>query len=217
MRPTDLATVVAASGAFPGVFSPVMIDGLYYMDGGVFENLGLEGLHQFLIEAGPSSETPRLLVICDVSAPLGRPFGRPSMSSSALRAIDILHAARQWDLLQRYLRSPELPKTKAPTLDDVLRSMRELDGVPANRFWQFRDGSVSVVHLNLATMISLKDEEQAAIGHVRNLSTLTELSARDVDLAFWAGATLAVESLSQMCRAVGLYPCPQVAPPPLPH
>ena len=216
VRPTDLATVAGASGAFPGVFSPVSIDGLYYMDGGVFENLGLEGLRQFLNNAVPSPATPRVLVICDVSAPLGRAFGKPSLADSALRAINIQSAARQQDLLLRYLGAIEFPKTK--TLGpDIEAIFRDLDGVPANRFWPYRSGPVSVFYLTPEEdMVSLKEEERKTIEYVRNLDTLTELSHRDVDLAFWAGATLANNILPQICKALD-YPCAHIEPPMLPH
>jgi predicted acylesterase/phospholipase RssA len=60
-----IADAVAASGAFPGAFEPKRIRDQYYIDGGVEENLGLEGLREFLKDK--TREKPDILIISDAS------------------------------------------------------------------------------------------------------------------------------------------------------
>ena len=79
---TRIADIVAASGAFPGVFQPKTIPWLdtsdsrvvdrRFVDGGVVENLGYTGLERFLsITKQPDlSPKPDLLVMSDASAEL---------------------------------------------------------------------------------------------------------------------------------------------------
>jgi hypothetical protein len=74
-----LAELVAASGAFPVAFDPVRIGGEYYMDGGIVENLGVEGLAQYL---KPTQETPPLMLVSDLSA---SPKPPPHMAEAVVR------------------------------------------------------------------------------------------------------------------------------------
>ncbi len=60
-----VADAVAASGAFPGAFEPKKIRDEYYIDGGVEENLGLEGLREVLKDK--TREKPDILIISDAS------------------------------------------------------------------------------------------------------------------------------------------------------
>ncbi len=43
----DLIRKVLASSCIPGVFNPIMIEGKYYVDGGVFNNFPIEPLQTF--------------------------------------------------------------------------------------------------------------------------------------------------------------------------
>jgi hypothetical protein len=64
-----LGRVVAASGAFPVAFDPVPIEGEFYIDGGVVENLGIAGLQNHLeshaTDASLGDLIPQVLIISD--------------------------------------------------------------------------------------------------------------------------------------------------------
>lgn len=75
---TRLSDVVAASAAFPGAFEPMRLTWVPangagavqerpFIDGGVIENLGLEGLRLFLRISGSRNAHPHLLIVSDAS------------------------------------------------------------------------------------------------------------------------------------------------------
>jgi len=210
----ELAIIVGASGAFPGAFSPIWIMGRHYADGGVVDNLGLEGLEQYLEEAAPSPPTPRVLVICDISAPLPQFSRAQSPLQAAMRAISVQSSARLEDVLYPYLFDPTVPVTREASKHG--RIPRWTDGVPANRFWRYRSDAVFVAYLTSRTWVFSTDRREAdALRHVAELGTLIELDSRDVDLGYWVGQRLALNELADVCEALG-YPCPVIELPPLP-
>lgn len=75
---TSIADVVAASGAFPGAFQPMRLRWVSddtataiterkFVDGGVVENLGLEGLRRYLTLGSHLPPRPDVLIISDAS------------------------------------------------------------------------------------------------------------------------------------------------------
>jgi hypothetical protein len=75
---TYVADIVAASGAFPGAFQPMRLRWVSddaaatlkerkFVDGGVIENLGLEGLRRYLTQGAPPPDRPDVLIISDAS------------------------------------------------------------------------------------------------------------------------------------------------------
>jgi predicted acylesterase/phospholipase RssA len=115
-RKVRIADAVAASGAFPGAFQPVTlkwqtidadgrkIDDHRLVDGGVVENLGIEGLRQYYQRMSWLDwyrGRPHILVISDVSGYAGtgeRMVINPAADEALLRASDI-----QFDMLHRLL------------------------------------------------------------------------------------------------------------------
>jgi len=61
---------VAASGAFPGVFEPVIADAISeheFTDGGAVENIGLSGLRDYFHSVLPGDTRPNLVIISNAS------------------------------------------------------------------------------------------------------------------------------------------------------
>jgi hypothetical protein len=87
-----LGRVVAASGAFPVAFDPVPIEGEFYIDGGVVENLGIAGLQNHLeshaTDASLGDLIPQVLIISDAGLiPEAPPaWTKPSVLQMASRA-----------------------------------------------------------------------------------------------------------------------------------
>src|SRR5262245_19613683 len=81
-----------ASGAFPVAFDPVKVDGTHYIDGGVVENLGVEGVVQYL---KPARGEAALMLVSDLSA-IPKPavsFHKPSLLEAANHATDVTYQA----------------------------------------------------------------------------------------------------------------------------
>ncbi|THD67839.1 patatin [Robertkochia marina] len=69
----DLSTIVQASASIPVLFSPVKINDLYYVDGGVFNNVPLEPLkdccdHTVVINISPMDKIETLGGIASIAA-----------------------------------------------------------------------------------------------------------------------------------------------------
>lgn len=143
---TPMARAVAASSAFPGLFSPVKLDkqadcaippGVNFsppplVDGGVFDNSGVKMLSH-IISTLPEAERPTHLVICDAGMPLAyqvAAFGEGLLDAipSALRVADLL--ANQVD----HTKSPEVLKLRPSTIS--IRHCQEsaLVGAPPLEF-----------------------------------------------------------------------------------
>src|SRR5207247_3865152 len=88
-----VTNVVAASGAFPGPFQPKTLtwppdkDGKTdrkFVDGGVVENLGVEGLLKYLSQ-NQNERRPKTLIISDASG-----HGNPEVSQSQVDLVTLL-------------------------------------------------------------------------------------------------------------------------------
>jgi hypothetical protein len=112
---THIADIVAASGAFPGAFQPMHLRWISddkatelkerkFIDGGVVENLGLEGLRRYLTTGSPPPEPPDVLLISDASQyGAGIEFKRkPELLRLLARGQSLSYAALHRQLYARY-------------------------------------------------------------------------------------------------------------------
>src|SRR5262249_12765102 len=132
----DLAHLVAASGAFPGAFDPVYLgnDPHPYVDGGVVENLGVDGLSQYLTAgAGSRMETPGILIISDMSAEPAPPrdAGRLALIAAVMHAEDLVYKQLHARILATY--SGGAYNAYAPSRSGYT--------VPARQLWPNREGN----------------------------------------------------------------------------
>src|SRR5262249_31929769 len=88
-----LARLVAASAAFPGAFAPIRIGDNYYFDGGVRENLGIEGLHQWLVDHQADRQNIGIVIVSDVGQDTEQNAvsAQPTVIDGAIRAFDLLY------------------------------------------------------------------------------------------------------------------------------
>jgi predicted acylesterase/phospholipase RssA len=203
----DLAHLVAASGAFPGAFDPVYLGDEPYVDGGVMENLGVDGLLQYLTDPGNTSvPTPSILIVSDVSAEPAPPAdsGPPPMLASILRAEDLIYQRLHARIFASY--TGNAYQQTAPA-----RNGYEVD---AGSLWPGRTGRVRVFIVSptsTAERKRLAKEDQVLAGTVANISTLFEPSPAQVEAAFWLGAHVARAYLPGICAAAGRSDCPELA------
>ena len=216
-----LARVVAASGAFPLVFEPVSIGTGRYMDGGVVENLGLEGLVQYFETMGSpweSRQAPPLLIVSDLSAETKAPriWHKPSLMQMALHSTAVTYKSlhtRLFDIYSGgvYGRPSQDPKNEAEKIAAYM--------VPAGRVWRWTDDKARIHVLFLrptapAERWRFHGDDEARVQTVANLETLKELSPAEIDDTIHVGAKLASDYLPEICRAAGLTAtaCPSVDP-----
>jgi predicted acylesterase/phospholipase RssA len=214
---TELARVVAASGAFPVYFEPVSIGAERYMDGGVVENLGLEGLVQYLENMGPrwaSRQAPPLLIVSDLSAEPKAPrsWQKPSLLQMAMHSTNVTYQslhARLFDIYSdgAYGHPLQDPKNEAEKIAAYM--------VPAGRVWRWTDDKAKVNVLLLrptaqAERWRFHGDDEARVQAVANLETLKELSPTEIDDTFYVGAKLASDYLPKICGDAGLTSCPTV-------
>jgi predicted acylesterase/phospholipase RssA len=210
---SDLAHLVAASGAFPGAFDPVYLGDEPYVDGGVMENLGVDGLVQYLsAPANASAPTPSILIVSDVSAePSPAAFGgSPPMLASILRAEDLIYQRLHARIFASYTGSAYQPGAPA----------RNGYEVEAGSLWPGRTGRVRVFIVSptaTAERDRLPKEDQELAQTVADISTLFEPSSAQVDAAFWLGAYVARAYLPGICAAAGRPDCPTLAEPQKPQ
>ncbi len=210
----EIAPLVAASGAFPGALDPVLVNGKRYMDGGVVENLGVEGLRQYLESAKPQPSFPRILIISDMSADPreARMFFKPSVLDMAMQAQQVSYQSLH-DWIYELYTGGEYDRNSRKPLSQPYRA-------PAQVLSPGLEGEVAVFVLNPASQAErwrFRGEEKSIIKMVAGLLTLSELEPEEVRAAFWAGAKLARDYLPELCRAAGIEPVPEVALPPLPE
>lgn len=204
-RSWPLAPTVAASGAFPLAFAPITIGGSRYIDGGVVENLGLDGLALFLDTHRPGSAievpTPEVLIISDVSKLPDRLAGTAKVwaLAAAWRALDL-----SYESVHRYLYDRYTERRYAPDDPGPLKQPFEVE---AESLWQGqgRKGKVCVFVLAPTTRAESQrfGGAQAKIQRVAALPTLRELEPDEVTLAVWAGRTITeayIDAISDRAR-----------------
>ncbi|MBI1892887.1 MAG: patatin-like phospholipase family protein [Candidatus Rokubacteria bacterium] len=175
---TLLADVVAASGAFPGAFQPKVIRWLppagadrlekrRFVDGGVVENLGIEGLERFRVleqEAGKSVDAPDFTIISDASK-----YG----------TVDRLPP--KVEFVQLVSRSQGITYG---TLHEFIRRQLKKEQV----LWMRATHAEGIAILGSYMFGSVNGSKVAS--EVAGYETLKELSSQQVDRTFWVGYTL---------------------------
>ncbi|MBI2525891.1 MAG: patatin-like phospholipase family protein [Candidatus Rokubacteria bacterium] len=213
--PLALGRLVAASGAFPVAFEPVSIGGGRYVDGGLVDNLGVEGLREYLARATPA-RYPDLLIMSDLGAEPKPPAAR--YKPSALQM-----TAHGWDLSSRAIQEWIFRTyTGGQFRRDEPRRQVQPYVLERRRAWvQAPAGETRVFVLSptsCAERCSLSaPEDVALVDKVASLDTLRELDSDEVEAAFWAGARLTWHHLPEICRAAGKPRCREsLAEPPRP-
>lgn len=180
---TPLADLVAASGAFPGAFQPKTIRWLpargsgaprtrRLVDGGVVENLGLEGLDRFRrLKSG--ERLPDLTIISDASR-----RSRPGALPVKVELLQLLSRSQgiSYDSLHQLLYR-QLPGKKILSI----RATQER-GIAALGAYEFRS--------RLAAKRSAPIPGNVVAAEVATYDTLAELTPAQVEKAFWVGRTL---------------------------
>ncbi len=183
---TLLADLVAASGAFPGAFQPKAIrwvpakgsgtsQSRHFVDGGVVENLGVEGLDRFgrLKGGGKFSDQPDVTIISDAS--------RRSRSDDLPLKIELLQLLSRsqgisYDSLHRFLYKQVKGKRILP-----IRATQE-SGMATLRSYEFRS--------KLTNRRAPPIPGNVVAAEVATYDTLKELTPIQVEKAFWVGHTL---------------------------
>jgi hypothetical protein len=177
------------------------------MDGGVADNLGVEGLKAYL-ELEPAAKTPGLLIISDMSAELDSGVATPKLSplKAARRALEVIYQSRHNQLLLFHTGGWYLLDGNIPPVQPYEVSARGLWG---------REGEVSIFVLRPTSEVerSRFGGHKELVDRVSKLDTLKELSAEEAHAAFWVGAKLAHEYLQRICQAAKGAPCPIPSPP----
>ena len=214
-----LARGVAASGAFPAAFDPVDIASELYMDGGVVENLGIDGLWIYLRHT--NERPPALLVLVDVSADpsLARANRKPSQVKTLLHAQNISYRALHARIFDVYTEG-----AYSVLVEESLKNARpiseRLHVVPTSRVWPFRRAVVPDERaelLRVAVVRPTAAEErfvfagtvQKRLVGVAAISTLHELTPVEATDAVWFGAAAIGRRLPEICALLGI-PCPTV-------
>ena len=240
-----VADAVSASGAYPGAFQPVPIPWVAggdargvtvaprrFVDGGVYENFGVEGLRRYLTlprADGSLPPRPHILIISDASG-----YGTPGalaprvdivtlLSQSQRVAYEVFHR----DLYVRYtgMRQPltviaEQPVGSLAGLVPYVGIDPELRGAPE----QLVSVPIPITALAMETVLSrypgcvftdgAKQSAAAIQRAVRNFSTLAELGPLEVRQAFWLGYVIGTAYAPAIecarIRAAGRQ-CPETA------
>jgi hypothetical protein len=214
---TAIGDIVAASGAFPGAFQPKVVvwpdatpgtqaTERKFIDGGLVENLGVEGLWRYLTMARPSGMEPpllpHLLIIVDASQRGGAQLFPNKMELTQLLArsqgisYDELHAHLYAQLTGgtgvRTSLGGDLPRSFSAVyevLDARLgrRDPKELLTViiPTTA----RETGDLLARRSDCALTSGESAAQVQQS-VTGLDTLAELAPRDVERAFWLGYVL---------------------------
>jgi NTE family protein len=221
----SLSRLVAASGAFPVAFDPVVVDGEELIDGGVVENLGIAGLQQYF--AAPRGdgdlvrELPEVLIISDAGLIPDAPpsWTKPSVPQMALRAQQVSYFS-----MHRWIYSFYTDGAYDRAGDGTSSGAGEQPfDVPAGRLWP----GLSPEHARRTVSLfifspSSPFERSRYVGNetlldaVSALDTLSELDAEEVTAAFWVGAHLAESYLPELCAAARIECRPVTVSPTLP-
>lgn len=208
---TRLAEVVAASGAFPAAFDPVRVQGQNYIDGGVVENLGVEGLAQYLEQM--KQAPPALVIVSDMSAVPQPPrnWQKPSMIQAALHAMDVTYQSLHERIYQIYSEGQYGRRGLSPGE----RKLQAAYLVRAGSFWTWitTDAKANVILLRPTSEYEswrFEGDDASRLGRVAKIGTLEELSPGEIDDAVYIGAKITAAYLDKICDITGLTPCPRV-------
>lgn len=216
-----IARLVAASGAFPVAFDPVLIEGERYIDGGVVENLGIAGLQQYFArhadDPNLESRLPDVLIISDAGLiPEAPPdWTKPSVLQMAQRAQQTSYfAMHRW--IYSFYTDGAYDRAANGELEQpfVARAGRLWPELPAGL--QDREVRIFVFSPSSPAERLRYAGNENVLDAVSDLDTLSELGSNDVDAAFWVGARLAESYLTQLCAAARAE-CDAVASRPAPR
>ncbi len=214
---TKLAEIVAASAAFPLAFQPKTIKWTNaagvrvrrrFVDGGLADNLGLEGLHRFFV-LEPTEPPPDILIISDASklTEAGEPSLKAGMLQMGTQSFELASTALQKYLYAWYtkrLEPGEVPPDKQP----FCRSAEEV-GMEVSKERSPTMAIFVLDHTSRRTALLLKTlpPEQMPPGNrageevareVARYDTLKELSKDEVENAWWLGRTVAQRYLKRL-------------------
>jgi hypothetical protein len=174
------------------------------MDGGIRENLGIEGLHKWLDDHPTTLQNVSLVIISDVGAETEQLTitRQPTALDGAVRAFDLL-----WDEAEPAIRARFLQRAASED-DDFHWTLH-----------RFRDTRVSlpVIYLKPRSRYGVSRfsnlQDRALMEAVMSIPTLHELSSFQAAAAFWAGAQLVSGAIPEICQQLNLQPCrhPQIA------
>jgi predicted acylesterase/phospholipase RssA len=215
---TLIADVVAASGAFPGPFQPKRIwwpdaengstlKERKFVDGGIVENLGIQGLLQYLTLNRTSGEPPMrpdILIISDASL-RGEPRQYPSKID--LQSLLSRTSGLTYDVLHRYL-YPRITgqsdfwtwmASEKPGLQVCRVNYSQIDG----RLSTGKPKELAIVVIPVTapethdllrryTKCTFNDRTPIAEvqQHVRSFDTLRELNPEEIEMGYWLGYAL---------------------------
>lgn len=215
-----LGRLVAASGAFPVAFDPVVIDGEAYIDGGVVENLGIAGLQQYFAahadDADLARRLPRVLILSDAGLIPEAPPGwtKPSVPQMAQRAQQMSYfAMHRW--IYSFYTNGEFDRGGDGALEQPFT-------VTAGRLWPELPPALAAETVSVFVFSPSSPSErprfagnEAVLDTVSGFDTLKELEPDEVAAAFWVGRQLAVAYLPELCAAAAVACRPvAVGPPP---
>jgi len=203
-----LGRLVAASGAFPVAFDPVVIGGERYIDGGVVENLGVAGLQDYLESRSGDGDLaallPEVLILSDAGLIPEAPPGwtKPSVLQMAVRAQQTSYfAMHRW--IYSFYTDGAYDRAGSGPLEQPyeVRAGRLWPGLPD----ELQDRTVSVFVLSPSSPAERQRYagNEALLDAVSSLDTLRELGPAEVEAAFWVGARLAEVYLDDICAAAG--------------
>jgi len=219
----EVAQIVAASGAFPGAFRPATLPwfepgadsgaGLrvkerQFVDGGVIDNLGVEGLRHYLTlprEGGKLPAQPHLLIISDASAYLGPKLMAPDADALTLlmRTTDYTYDLLHRHIYARYtgqgdlsvwVRSNKIVEQVAAVNYSQIDSRLVTNGGPRQLHSVSIPSTASVMAEIMSRYPQCRMDENesgdAVQKRVAGFATLYELSPRQVEEAFWLGRVM---------------------------
>ena len=222
-RSVRVADVVAASGAFPGAFDPKTIPWFpsgsgataapavpqRFVDGGVVENMGLEGLRQYLRwrrDMKLPLEKPDVLIVSDASRPsMPAPLAtKAELGDLLARVQDISYSLLQHRLLNQFTGQTDFWHWMATRdWDDLVAEVpyglidKDLE---AGKPEVLRVIVIPATSPQMALKLATVDPARCAFGRrsvgevqkeVAAFDTLKELPPEDIEKAAWMGAALA--------------------------
>jgi hypothetical protein len=203
---TSIGDLVAASGAFPGVFQPKTIiwpsgeddkmpSKRRFIDGGVFENLGYTGIERFLDiqrRGGIGIVRPDYTVISDASAE-----GATGPLNKKVSLLDLV------------LRSQDISFNFQESLIRELSSVKDAKGILNSSLFIRAQDAVMKQKLkdqwfpNADTPGRIAGEQVAE--EVSTYSTLQELSRKQIQKAYWLGRTMGEIGWSELDKVRRAY------------
>jgi predicted acylesterase/phospholipase RssA/RimJ/RimL family protein N-acetyltransferase len=234
-RTIRVADAVAASGAFPGAFDPKTIAWFpqgaldaaaapaprRFVDGGVVENMGLEGLRRYLRWRRAMKlplDKPDVLIVSDASR-MGAPVPlapKPALTGLLARVQEISYSGFQQSLLGRYTGQTDFGRwMESRDWDAQVAEVpyAAIDG-------ELAEGQPEVLRVvvipatwpQLGSKLGAVDPARCGFGgrsmqavqrEVAGFGTLKELEAEDVEKAAWLGSALAERYAGAVRCAVG--------------